>query len=410
MEFRPIFSTLLRNKTGALLIALQVAISLAILVNALYIVNMRLAVAARPSGVTDESTLFSVVTVPLKKLSHNEHLAQQDVLRNALKGVPGVQSVALISQMPLSRSGSTSGVATDRKQVRTTASAANYWTPDTIVTTMGLKLVEGRDFTPSEIDEIDPLTSESSGHNVIITQALAQVLFPGAASVVGKNMLLGTGDDAEDLRIVGVVERLQSPSAQSGVQGEYAFVRGARQSSPVAMYVVRSAAGERERVMRDAEGALNKATTTPILVIAKTMDQDRDARYRNDRGLAWMLVTVCVLLLLVTASGIVGMTSLWVSQRRKQIGVRRALGGRRMDIMRYFITENFIISSVGVTLGLLLALALNQLLVSQLELPRLPVAYMLGGVAVFWALGLLAVYGPSWRAASISPAIATRSA
>ena len=68
MEFRPIFSTLLRNKTGALLIALQVAISLAILVNALYIVNIRLAVAARPSGVTDESTLFSALTLPIKKL------------------------------------------------------------------------------------------------------------------------------------------------------------------------------------------------------------------------------------------------------------------------------------------------------------------------------------------------------
>ena len=62
MEFRPIFSTLLRNKTGALLIALQVAISLAILVNALYIVSVRLEVAARPSGVTDESTLFDLIS------------------------------------------------------------------------------------------------------------------------------------------------------------------------------------------------------------------------------------------------------------------------------------------------------------------------------------------------------------
>lgn len=410
MEFRPIFSTLLRNKTGALLIALQVAISLAILVNALYIVNLRLKVASRPSGAADESTLFSMIAVPLKKLSHSEQMAQQDLLRNALKGVPGVQSVAFISQMPMSRSGSTSGVATDRKQERSTASAGNYFTPDSIVSTMGLKLVEGRDFLPSDIDEVDPLTSEASGHAVIISQALAQALYPGASSVAGKTMLLGTGDDADEMRIVGVVERLQTTSAQSGPKGEYSFVRGVRVSAGYAMYVVRSAAGERERVMRDAEAALNKASSTPIIIFARSMEQDRANRYRNDRGLAWMLVTVCVLLLLVTASGIVGMTSLWVAQRRKQIGVRRALGGRRMDIMRYFLTENFIISSVGVTLGLLLALALNQLLVSQLELPRLPVGYMLGGVGVFWVLGLLAVYGPSWRAASISPAIATRSA
>jgi putative ABC transport system permease protein len=410
MELRPIFSTLLRNKTGALLIALQVAISLAILVNALYIVNMRLAVAARPSGVTDEATLFGVYTLPLKKLSHEEQLAQQDLLRNTLKGVPGVQSVAFTNQMPMSRSGNNSGVATDRKQVRTTAQVANYFTPDSVIKTMGLKLVQGRDFLPSEIDEIDPTTSDADGHSVIISQALAQVLYPGAASVVGKPIFLGTGDDASELRIVGVVERLQSTGAQSTPEGEYSMIRGARESFGPAIYVVRTAPGELDRVMRDAEAALQKASPTPITIITKSMEKDRDARYRNDRGLAWMLVTVCVLLLLVTASGIVGMTTLWVSQRRKQIGVRRALGGRRLDIMRYFITENLVISSVGVTLGLMLALGLNQLLVSQLELPRLPAGYMLGGVGIFWALGLVAGYGPSWRAASISPAIATRSA
>jgi putative ABC transport system permease protein len=123
-----------------------------------------------------------------------------------------------------------------------------------------------------------------------------------------------------------------------------------------------------------------------------------------------MLVTVSVLLLLITCSGIVGMASLWVTQRRKQIGVRRALGARRIDILRYFITENFLITSSGVFGGVLLGVALNHLLVSQLEMARLPVGYLVGGAGVFWALGVLAVYGPAWRAASTSPALATRSA
>jgi putative ABC transport system permease protein len=68
------------------------------------------------------------------------------------------------------------------------------------------------------------------------------------------------------------------------------------------------------------------------------------------------------------------------------------------------------ITSAGVAAGVLLALALNQLLVSQLEMARLPAAYLLVGAGVFWALGVLAVYGPAWRAATISPALATRSA
>jgi putative ABC transport system permease protein len=68
------------------------------------------------------------------------------------------------------------------------------------------------------------------------------------------------------------------------------------------------------------------------------------------------------------------------------------------------------ITSVGVFSGVVLALGLNHLLVSQLEMARLPAGYLIGGAVVFWALGIIAVYGPAWRAASISPATATRSA
>jgi putative ABC transport system permease protein len=140
----------------------------------------------------------------------------------------------------------------------------------------------------------------------------------------------------------------------------------------------------------------------------KSMNEERKDRYRADVAMAWMLVTVSVMLLLITCSGIVGMASLWVTQRRKQIGVRRALGARKIDILRYFVTENLMITSAGVGVGLLGALALNQLLVSKLEMARLPADYLLGGAAVFIALGVAAVYGPAWRAASISPATATR--
>ena len=142
----------------------------------------------------------------------------------------------------------------------------------------------------------------------------------------------------------------------------------------------------------------------------KALSELRKLRYRADMALAWMLVTVSVLLLLITASGIVGMASLWVTQRRKQIGVRRALGARRIDILRYFITENVMITSAGIGAGVLLALGLNQLIVSKLEMARLPASYLLIGAGVFWALGVIAVYGPAWRAASISPATATRTA
>ena len=410
MEIRPILSALMRSKTGAILVAVQVALSLAILANALHIVNVRQEVAARPSGVAAEGDVFHLLARNLRPLGHNEELALQKRLAAAARAVPGVVSVAQVSQVPLSRSGSNSGFAASRKQENSSAIAAVYITPDSLIKTWGLTLVEGRDFTPAEIVEIDQNVTEEFPPQVIVTRAMAEKIHPGGGSALGMPLFLGTGEGAQQLQVVGVVERLQSQGAEVGDKGEYSVLFPARLTGDGdTLLTIRAEAGQRDRVMKEAEQAIRAATPDKLIVRLRTLDEDRDTRYRADRAMSWMLITVSALLLLVTASGIVGIASLWVTQRRKQIGVRRALGARRVDILRYFLTENFMITSVGVAAGVLLALGLNQLLVSQLEMARLPLPYLLGGAAVFWLLGLGAVYGPAWRAASISPATATRS-
>jgi len=410
MEIRPILSALMRSKTGAILVAVQVALSLAILVNALHIVNVRQEVAARPSGVAAESEVFHLLARNLRPLGHNEELALQKRLAAAARAVPGVVSVAQVSQVPLSRSGSNSGFAASRKQENSSATAAVYITPDSLIKTWGLKLLEGRDFTPAEIVEIDQNVTEEFPPQVIVTRAMAEKIHPGGGSALGMPLFLGTGEGAQQLQVVGVVERLQSQGAEVGDKGEYSVLFPVRLTGDGdTLLTIRTEAGQRDRVMKEAEQAIRAATPDKLILRIRSLDDDRNTRYRADRALSWMLIAVSTLLLLVTASGIVGIASLWVTQRRKQIGVRRALGARRIDILRYFLTENFMITSVGVACGVLLALGLNQLLVSQLEMARLPPGYLLAGALVFWLLGVAAVYGPAWRAASISPATATRS-
>jgi putative ABC transport system permease protein len=112
----------------------------------------------------------------------------------------------------------------------------------------------------------------------------------------------------------------------------------------------------------------------------------------------------------VTALGIVGLASFWVQQRTRQIGVRRALGATRGQILRHFQVENFILAGIGIVFGMVLAFGINQLLMRQYELPRLPWQYLPAGAAILWILGQVAVLGPARRAASVPPAIATRSA
>ncbi|WP_020653606.1 ABC transporter permease [Massilia niastensis] len=409
MELRPILSALLRNKTGPILVALQVALSLAILANALHIVNERREKVARPTGLSDEAATFYFTVRNLNSDGPEQMLATIKRETEVLRAVPGVASAAYVTQMPVSGSGSNNSVALDRRQERESAIASMYISGDSLVKTFGLKIVEGRDFLPQELVDVNENTSRELPKQLIISKALADKLWPGG-SAIGKTMYFGTGEEALDTQIVGVVERLQSAHAETGERGEFSAIVPARvYGQPGALYALRAEPGQRDRVMKEAEAALRKSSATPMILEAKTVEEDRKNRYRADVALSWMLITVSVLLLLITCSGIVGMASLWVTQRRKQIGVRRALGARKIDILRYFIAENFMITSAGVFGGVLLGVGLNHLLVSKLEMARLPFVYLAGGAIVFWALGILAAYGPAWRAASTSPALATRS-
>jgi len=410
MEIRPILSALLRNKTGPILVALQVALSLAILANALHIVNERRAVAARPSGMADEHVVFSMETDKLGNATPEQQLAAIKRETEVLRAVSGVVAAAQVSQMPMSRSGSNTSVALDPRQTQPSAAASVYVSGDSLIKTYGLRLAEGRDFRPEELVDVNDQSENVFPPGVIISRPLAEKLWPGA-SAIGKTMYFGTGSTAPPTRIVGVVENLISAHAEVSERGMLSVLipqrlyGGGRGN----MYAVRTEPGQRERVIKEAEAALRKSSSTPMIIESTSVDQARKDRYRGDVALQWMLITVSALLLLITCCGIVGMASLWVTQRRKQIGVRRALGARRLDILRYFILENIMITSAGVFGGVALGLALNQLLVSKLEMARLPPGYLIAGAGLFWLIGVVAAYGPAWRAASISPATATRS-
>jgi len=410
MEIRPILSALMRSKTGPVLVAIQVALSMAILANAMYVVNVRQQNSARPTGVADEQSVFWMRVRNIDNAGPEEIQATSERELAALRAVPGVVSVAEVNQVPLTDSGNSNSVASDRKQLQPTGNAAAYDSPGNLVKTWGLKLVEGRDFKPEETVNFDPNKDGQLPNSVIITKALADKLFPGQPAL-GKTMYQGVGEEAQPLQVIGVVERLQTPWAQSDETAEYSQIRALRYlGSNTAMFTVRAEPGQIDRVMREAEEAVRKSSPTPKIIDSKSLAEQRVECYRGDHRLAWMLITVSSLLLLVTSSGIVGIASLWVTQRRKQIGVRRALGARRVDILRYFITENILITSGGVLAGVMLAVALNQLMVTRLEMARLPLGYLVAGAGLFWALGIAAVYGPAWRAASISPAMATRTA
>jgi putative ABC transport system permease protein len=148
--------------------------------------------------------------------------------------------------------------------------------------------------------------------------------------------------------------------------------------------------------------------TRQRVVEGVTFAELRASAYFAPRSTGVLLAVLCAVLLAVTVFGIVGLTMYWVGQRRRYIGMRRALGARRIDILRYFQTENLLIAGSGVLLGILLGLGANLWLTSHLELPRMSVAYICVGAVIVMAISQASVFFPAMRAASISPTEAIR--
>ena len=409
MELRPILSTLLRHKTAAALIVLEIALSCAIICNALFLIGQRVDRLNLTSGVA-ENEVVRVQLTGIGEDDNAEALTRSDLA--LLRGLPGVKAASVTNQVPFTNSSWNTGVRMVKDQKQSTLNSTVYMGDEQFLDALGLKLVAGRKFAADEFIEwaaLDAPDSKVSIPAVIITQSMADKLFPGQ-SAIGKSFY-SWGDNA--IRVVGVVDHLVRPSDQGdAVTREYSMVFPIH--VPFSMggnYLLRTDPARRDEVLKAAVAALEKNNPNRIILEdnTKTLEQFRAEYYRQDRAMVWMLVAVIVALLVVTALGIVGLASFWVQQRTKQIGVRRALGATRGQILRYFQTENFLLATIGIVLGMLLAYAINQLLMGKYELPRLPLYYLPIGAVLLWLLGQIAVYGPARKAASVPPAVATRS-
>jgi putative ABC transport system permease protein len=408
MEIRPILSALMRSKVALVLIGLQIALTLAIVCNSLFIISQRLQLMGRDSGMNEADT-FTIGSLGFGAAFNVKTSIEEDMAM--LRSLPGVVDAVPTNTTPMSNGGWSTGVSLKPEQKTSTAPSAMYFVDEHGLNTFGVKLAEGRFFTADEI------TFRERGENgwppiVVMTRALTDKLFPGE-SALGKQIYLD--NDGPPQTIVGIVERLQVPwigfASDEGPDAEFysTFVPQRIAFSNFGRYLVRTEPGRRDEVMKAAEAKMTQINSSRIVREPRTIERIRAEGYQEHRAMTVILIGVIVALLAVTALGIVGMASFWVTQRTKQIGTRRALGATRSSILRYFMTENLLITSLGLALGVVLTYGLNYWLMANYEAQRLPLIYLGGGVIVLLLLGQAAVFGPATRASRVPPAVATRS-
>ena len=404
MHFLPILSTLRRHRTAAALIVLEIALTCAIVCNAIFLIRERRARMDRPSGVA-ESEIVRVQVTGIGQKSDATALTAQDL--EALRAISGVRSVALTNMVPFGGSSWNTSISTVRDDPNRPVNAAMYIGSHDLVETLGVKLVAGRDFEADEYVEFEEVQAQrTSIPSVIITRAIADRLFPGK-NAVGQGLYVW---GKEPVTVVGIIESIARPNETQG-PGSVGYAMIVPITMPFTTggnYLLRVDPSRRSEVLGVVDATLDKIDPGRIILHRQTFPEIRKNYFRQDRAMAYLLAGVSIALLVITALGIVGLASFWVQQRTRQIGIRRALGATRGDILRYFQTENFILATLGIILGMGLAYGINLWLMSKYQVPRLPAEFLPIGAGLLWLLGQIAVLGPALRASTIPPAIATR--
>jgi len=404
LNTRPILSALLRNRTGAVLVAAQIALALAILVNAAYIVKQRLEAMNRPTGV-DEANLFSIDAAGFTPRYDYASSVREDL--DYLRGLDGVVDATVTDNVPLSSSSNSTRLF---KTPDGKASGSIEGFIDEMdehgLETLGSHIIAGRGFRKEEI--LPPITPGNETRpfaHIVVTEDLARSIAPDG-NVLGKTVYDPLG---RPVTIVGISASRAGPWMDpTRIRGSYwvpqqPYMYGFH-------YLVRTQPGRRDQVMAIAAEHLAKSNTDRVIQQVTSVTDFKKALLLTDRITAISLVIVTSLLLAVTALGIFGLATFNVTTRTKQIGTRRAVGARKRDVVLYFVVENGLITTTGIVLGCALALGVGYWLSIHYNLPRLDLYYLVGGILGLWALGQLAAWQPARRAAGVSPSIATRTA
>jgi len=414
MEIRPIASSMFRNRTGPILICLQIALTLALVVNSIFIIQLQMEKISRPLGTdVDNTAVFNVALVdPLEDM---EPFLKNDL--EEIRRIPGIIDVTLMVQPLHAGGGMSSGyrAVLEANPDRVLGVALNE-SDEHGLNALGVELLYGRNFRTDEVRYTATNAQVGPSEVVLVTESLAKNLFPDSetADVVGKIIYRGEADTTP-IEIIGIMADV----AAHWVNRDSEFARDSGYNFillPLVQtfygeghyYVFRTELGAQDRLMAAVTDRLYEIDPDRLFFEPSTQAEIVRNSQEGFRAIATILGVISVLMVMVTAFGIVGLASFTVNQRTRQIGTRRALGARKRDILRYFLLENVMLTTIGVVLGSALAYGIHLFLFSIMHIPKMSFTLIPAGIVVLYVLGFVAVIGPALRATAVAPAIASR--
>lgn len=404
-EIGPIVKSLLRRPTGPVLIILQLAITIAIVSNAMSFIQQRVEFITRDAGFQRQGLLRIWVKQDESRGDINTTI--ENDLR-LLGSLPSVEAVTAINGLPMGYRGGTSGFATaprldiEGQEVYSLA-ASTFEVTDGWLAALGVTLVSGSDFKFDEYLRYRPESTPSSSP-IIITEAVAEKLFPGK-DPIGQSMYMG---ELYSFTVVGVIKNMLGHQVHSETPYQSVIYPKMRLFDD-SQYLVRIDDPNEELVLSDLVEKLRLEADDRIVGDEKTMTTITKDGYRGEYAMITLLSVVLGLLVAVNALGVVGLTSFWIGQRRKQIGIRRALGASRVAVVRYFLVENVVLVGTALAIGAFAAMLASAYMVKSYGFDPLSWLYIPAAGLIVMCITLSAAIMPVSKAARISPVEAVSS-
>ena len=402
-----------RHRVRNVLVVVQVAIALVLLVSAGLMIRTFESLRTVEPGFTEPEHLqimrlfIGASVVPdAKRLTR-----MQNDIQDALSSIPGVTSAAFGSAMPMEGYGSNLGVANSgviRTDDRADAGTDNppprlfkYASPG-FFHTADTRVIAGREITWTDVYGLRPV--------VMISENLARELWGTAAAAPGKRLRENPGMPwhevigvVQDVRENGVYQPAPATVYWPSMSAYVGPTAGGPNTIRQVTFIIRSERAATEGFKNEVRQAVWSVNGN-LPVSLRTMREVYDQSLQRTSFTLVMLAIAASMALLLGVVGIYGVISYAVSQRRREIGIRAALGARQGELKRMFVRHALVLTGIGVVIGLSAAAGLTRLMSTLLYgiTPLDPLTYVAVPLLLLTAT-VLASYVPAWRAASIDP-------
>jgi len=392
----------IKQHTRKALVISEVALSLVLLIGAgLMIRSFWKLQNVDPGFDTHNALTMSVFLTPIRYSEPHQVLAFLDRAIEQIRAVPGVVSVGATTTIPLAGGGSTQPFSIEGRPAGAIGeqpmAQTRYITPD-YFKAIGIPLRQGRVFADQDRDKSVPV--------VIISEAMARRFFPGE-NPIGKRLTPSFHSEQGAREIVGIVGDIKT----SGLDVDSAammYMPYKQSPRPFMSFVVRTASSP-ESSIQSVSRAIYSIDKEQALTDVQTMDQVLTKSLSGRRFNMTLLLTFAGVALLLAAVGVYGVMNYTVTLRRRELGIRMALGAAKMDVLRLVLGQGLTLTLIGVGAGLISAYALTRLMASLLYGVTATDYLTFGSVsAVLIAVGLAASYIPARRATKVNPTIALR--